>query len=155
MAELEDAPVSNAGGPCGRAGSSPAGSTKVCSGCRLERPAHLFAFRCKAKGLLASKCRACQKEYAARHYGLHKGLYIERARRRRAPERRRLREWIRAYKDARRCADCGGSFHHAALDFDHLDPGKKTGNVSRMVAATQSLRKIREEIAKCEMVCAN
>lgn len=50
------------------------------------------------------------------------------------------------------CADCGGSFHHAAFDFHHL--GDKDGSVSGLMN-TSSLDQVAAEAAKCELLCAN
>jgi hypothetical protein len=48
------------------------------------------------------------------------------------------------------CADCGGMFHYCQMDFDHVR-GEKLGGVSRM----NTKEAILEEVAKCEVVCAN
>jgi hypothetical protein len=51
------------------------------------------------------------------------------------------------------CADCGIRTS-VVLDFDHVR-GTKTQAVSRLVAAGCAEAGIAEEIAKCEVVCAN
>jgi len=50
------------------------------------------------------------------------------------------------------CIDCGYNEHAEALDFDHVK-GQKKFNVS--IISTRSLESLMEEIAKCEVVCAN
>ena len=50
------------------------------------------------------------------------------------------------------CLDCGLRFHHAAMDFDHVR-GVKINDVATLVSNGRS--GILEEIAKCELVCAN
>lgn len=61
--------------------------------------------------------------------------------------------WVDNYKITIGCADCGYKDHPAALDFDHL-PGSikirdiKSGQQLGWVA-------LQEEVAKCEVVCAN
>ncbi len=52
------------------------------------------------------------------------------------------------------CADCGGRFPKAAMDFDHRDPASKRYTVSRMLLRA-STEDIRTEAAKCDVVCAN
>ena len=52
------------------------------------------------------------------------------------------------------CADCGGSFPKAAMDFDHRDPATKKYSVSRMLLRA-SIEEIQAEAAKCDVVCAN
>lgn len=58
-----------------------------------------------------------------------------------------------AIKVARGCADCGYNAHPAALDFDHLPGFEKSMEVSKMY--TKPWHQIAEEMAKCEIVCAN
>lgn len=58
-----------------------------------------------------------------------------------------------AIKVARGCADCGYNAHPAALDFDHLPSFEKKMDVSKMYA--KPWHEITEEMAKCEVVCAN
>jgi hypothetical protein len=62
------------------------------------------------------------------------------------------RETILAAKD-KGCTDCGRWYPPYVLDFDHVR-GTKIDNIShaRFLSAP---RKLREEIAKCEVVCAN
>ena len=51
------------------------------------------------------------------------------------------------------CVDCGNTFPPCAMDFDHR--GNKLDSVSRLVSNGFSINKIMEEIAKCDLVCAN
>lgn len=67
---------------------------------------------------------------------------------------RELLEYVRQQKAGKPCVDCGHSFHHAAMDFDHIR-GEKFASVSQLAAYGYSIRSIDEEIAKCELVCAN
>lgn len=50
------------------------------------------------------------------------------------------------------CSDCGAFFHHTAMDFDHVR-GKKFKVVSAMWSYLWE--RVLEEIAKCDLVCAN
>lgn len=50
------------------------------------------------------------------------------------------------------CVDCGHD-DIRVLEFDHVR-GKKLANISRMVFQ-KSLEKVKQEIAKCEVRCAN
>lgn len=54
---------------------------------------------------------------------------------------------------AKPCMDCGGSFIAFAMDFDHVR-GEKIADISYMVVRRRPLAVIKEEIAKCELVCA-
>jgi hypothetical protein len=60
--------------------------------------------------------------------------------------------WIRDLLLVARCADCGvGDF--VAFDFDHV--GEKTGNVTKLARNGVSLARLRAEIERCQIVCAN
>lgn len=50
------------------------------------------------------------------------------------------------------CADCGERYPHFVMDFDHVR-GEKYMNVGQMKMA--KLERILEEVAKCDVVCAN
>jgi hypothetical protein len=50
------------------------------------------------------------------------------------------------------CVDCGGRFPPECMDFDHVR-GQKTKNIAAI--ATGSLERLLDEIAKCDLVCAN
>jgi hypothetical protein len=54
---------------------------------------------------------------------------------------------------AKPCRDCGVQYPPVAMDFDHVR-GQKVADLSTLVVGS-SLDRIREEIAKCEVVCAN
>jgi Zn finger protein HypA/HybF involved in hydrogenase expression len=52
------------------------------------------------------------------------------------------------------CADCGERFGFYAMDFDHRIPEDKTAEVPRLLGRVATARLL-EEIAKCDIVCAN
>lgn len=57
------------------------------------------------------------------------------------------------YLDDKQCVDCGYS-NSIALEFDHVSGGKTRG-VAETVLGGYSIKRIEEEISKCEIVCAN
>jgi predicted nucleic acid-binding Zn-ribbon protein len=66
---------------------------------------------------------------------------------------RARRDLIQEIKLQKGCVDCGFNAHPEALDFDHRDPTEKLRNVS--CVKTLSLKSLMDEIAKCDVVCAN
>lgn len=50
------------------------------------------------------------------------------------------------------CADCGVSYGPHVMDFDHVR-GEKEYNIGNM--QHYSLQRLLDEIAKCDLVCAN
>jgi hypothetical protein len=67
--------------------------------------------------------------------------------------RRKTLQDIVDLKESNPCVDCGEFYPYWVMEFDHIK-GEKNMNVSRIARSGGSL-KISEEIAKCELVCAN
>ena len=53
------------------------------------------------------------------------------------------------------CYDCGMEFPPWIMQFDHREGETKKGNISLMVRKSYYVEKIKEEIKKCDVVCAN
>ena len=66
--------------------------------------------------------------------------------------RERFRELLASIKSAP-CQDCGGRFHTAAMEFDHIDPKSKHFHIAGM--AGFSRERLLLEASKCDLVCAN
>lgn len=65
------------------------------------------------------------------------------------------REFIAELK-SHPCHDCGGKFHACAMDFDHLEGESKIDSISTLMRNMRvTLKRLKEEVAKCELVCAN
>jgi hypothetical protein len=67
--------------------------------------------------------------------------------------RRKLKEMAVGYKGGK-CMFCGYDTCTAALDFHHLDPKEKDFSLS-VRGLTRSWDRIKSEINKCVLVCAN
>jgi hypothetical protein len=65
----------------------------------------------------------------------------------------KIRAFVRNLKAGRPCKDCENIYPYFVMDFDHREG--KLFSVSQMVARKLSLKRILEEIAKCDLVCAN
>lgn len=87
-----------------------------------------------------------EKQYAREHYQKNKEKYLARA--------AALREWANELKRDIPCTGCGECFDPVVMDWHHRDPDTKTAAVAWMIrnAGRQS---IVEEIAKCDLYCAN
>lgn len=90
-----------------------------------------------------------KKEYQKRYYEAHKEEWATRQRER----RRTLAQWIRSIKVQRGCSKCSEN-HPSCLDFHHRDEAKEI-DISEMITNKYSEENILEEIAKCDVLCAN
>ena len=63
---------------------------------------------------------------------------------------------IAAIKQDAECMDCGvADLPDYCYDFDHRDPSTKKWAVGTMISHKRSTKMLLEEIAKCDIVCAN
>ncbi|WP_198665672.1 homing endonuclease associated repeat-containing protein [Haloprofundus halophilus] len=66
-----------------------------------------------------------------------------------------IRAWVFEYKAASDgCSNCS-EHHPACLDFHHLNPETKEKSISKMITYGYGKARLREEIEKCELLCAN
>ena len=72
----------------------------------------------------------------------------------RKAQRKENGEYLRKVKEASPCVDCKNYYHYYVMDYDHRDETTKKEDVSS-VANQLSLKMVKEEIAKCDLVCAN
>jgi hypothetical protein len=64
-----------------------------------------------------------------------------------------LKEYIAEYKSTHWCVVCGER-DPVVLQFDHVR-GVKEGNVADMVRRSVGLQRLKNEIDKCDVLCAN
>ncbi len=102
---------------------------------------------------MAYKNKEHRKAYWRAWYKENRADIIAHVKRHRNKRLAEIGSWINELK-SKPCADCKNTFHPVAMDFDHVK-GKKIQNVSRLIRDGYSLDKIKLEIAKCEVVCAN
>lgn len=136
---------------------------KVCERNRRHAAFQGYIHR-NGKEYFSRTCRECvskrlKKQYAAdpekfksksRERWRTKSGYYLRDRRDSVKERR---DFIQKVKSETACKDCDKRFHPVAMDFDHR--GDKTAGVAYMAQHGYSLERIKAEIAKCDVVCAN
>lgn len=127
--------------------------SKKCGCCSLIREDSDFNVKYRRGGLevLQSYCRDCQRATSAAHYQNNKDREKSRLainRKRRQAEVRLLLNELKDFP----CADCGNRYKPWQIDFDHVH-GTKMANIARMLTASDV--QIMDEVAKCEVVCAN
>lgn len=116
-----------------------------CGRCRRSLP--MSAFSRRGNGV-QSWCKECYRAYFQARGRLHVRQSLAAKRRRREV----AREFIDDYLRDRSCVDCGEP-DPAVLEFDHV--AEKRGEIGRMVAEGASVAWLREEVSRCEVVCAN
>jgi len=136
---------------------------KICTKCLVQKDLSNFDPRPNRPSKYDSHCKECKykvkiqwekdnKDHVSkRRTKLRKekpNIYIAMDQRRHD----KRRDFINKLKDVP-CMDCNGRFLSFVMHFDHRDPKTKIESISRMHSC--SLEMIKNEIAKCDIVCAN
>ena len=110
----------------------------------------------KEKGCSQSTVKYWLKKYGMKTYVPPKLSKEELDRRnveRVTKRRREIKEKAVNYKGGK-CCKCGYNKCIGALEFHHTEPGHKDFGISRN-GSTRSWKKVKKEIDKCILVCAN
>ena len=127
--------------------------TKKCPKCNRLLNESEFNWKIKNK-IRASYCQDCSRQYIRNHYKNNKKYYLEKARKRNILTRIKINEYIREYFKSHSCIDCGET-DILVLEFDHKDRNNKVSEINKMIRQRTSLKKVVEEISKCNVRCAN
>ena len=93
-----------------------------------------------------------QREASRRHYAKHRDKVIASAKKYSKIARDRTRAFINNYLKTNPCVDCGET-DIIVLEFDHIRD--KDFNLSDAARNGVGIKKLKDEIAKCEVRCAN
>ena len=129
---------------------------KTCTRCGQEKPPSYFAVKGKYKNRETKRqswCKECNRSYQRQHYLDNRETYIKNATSYTKKMREIAFEFTRQLKENTPCKDCNKSFHFSAMDFDHLED--KSFSIGDACSNGYSIERIKEEIAKCEIVCSN
>lgn len=130
---------------------------KKCSKCGLRK--QLKNFYRRKRGLRAGeyyeKCKECYKIRGRNYYTNNRERQLELAKKRKLRYIDERKEFLRKIKD-KPCLDCGKKYPAWIMDFDHRDEKDKVASISFLAfRKLVKFDKIKAEIAKCDLVCAN
>ncbi len=95
-----------------------------------------------------------QQEYMKKYNKKHYAENIDYYRDKNKQLRKDLKQTIKDIKKNGQCKYCGES-DSICLDFNHKNPKEKKFNISMAPNMRVTRKQLREEIEKCELVCAN
>ena len=123
--------------------------TKWCGRCERTRPLSAFSKNRRRADGLQSYCKPCKSRVDREWYERRGGTQRKRNRGYVARNARYVWDYLLRHP----CVDCGEG-NPVVLEFDHVR-GDKVNAVSNMVQRQFSIAALDEEIAKCEVRCAN
>jgi len=100
------------------------------------------------------KLSSYSKEYKRQWYQKNKEKCRRQHNKRKANRRKELKEWVTNYKYDHCCIKCGET-HPACLIFHHREREEKCYDVAAMIRDGLTLKRVKAEIAKCDLICAN
>ena len=127
--------------------------TKVCSKCKFPKPIDEFHKNRSKKDGHCNYCNVCWPIISKEQYRVNKQYYKDKAAIWKGSRREELVKLVLEAKSVP-CTDCGFPYPHYVLEFDHVR-GVKVSEISIMVVNSCSVEALKEEIKKCDVVCAN
>ncbi|HVI42711.1 MAG TPA: hypothetical protein VM577_18970 [Anaerovoracaceae bacterium] len=132
-------------------GSNPSCSTmKACCFCKVEKDETEFNKNSSKPDGLQTKCKLCSRAESKNYYASNP-KHREDLLKRNQKYKEEIQKYIISYLKEHPCVDCGET-DIVVLEFDHLHSKKE--NIVRLIVNC-SLSKIKEEIQKCAVRCAN
>lgn len=123
---------------------------KKCSCCKTLKDEVEYSKNAKRKDGLQTYCKACSKERAKTQYKSDTNGHREKTKLRKKEVRHRNRQVVWEYLKSHPCVDCGET-DPILLEFDHQRD--KVETVSVIAGNGSPVKKILDEIAKCEVRC--
>jgi 5-methylcytosine-specific restriction endonuclease McrA len=124
---------------------------KQCKDCKLEFELEDFPL---ANGKRLARCRPCKQTYDRRWWSENKERLNPNKNVMQLAKAERNRRFIYEYLHDKQCLRCGED-DSLVLEFDHIDRSTKSYNISDMTRTSYSIKRIEEEISKCQILCAN
>lgn len=125
---------------------------KICTKCKGSLNIDEFPIVNKKTKKRSSMCLMCKREYDREYHKKCAEKRNELKRITQLKNRLRNRKFIVDYLKANPCVDCGEN-DFIVLEFDHK--GDKKFNLADAARRGYSLKTIKREIEKCDVVCAN
>lgn len=130
-----------------------------CWKCKTDKEEDEFNWENKKLGKRKRICRSCMKVY---HQHWYRKSYKHSDSRKRSISQqgekiKRARYYVTNYLRTHPCVNCGDK-RLPVLDFDHIIKTEKYNRYTRisfLVKRGYSIHRIDEEIAKCQVLCAN
>lgn len=128
---------------------------KKCPKCKKIKQLTEFNKNKRCKDGLQKYCKICQSYYNRQYYANNKDSQSIRVKKNRELSRQKVYNFLKKYyNNDLKCAHCGES-DVRCLQFHHNDPIKKESYITTMCYQGYGIEKIKKELDKCVLLCAN
>jgi len=127
---------------------------KHCPDCKTEKDISFFRKNKSTKDGLQFLCKSCQSDRFKKYLVLNKKKHVALVTASKERRKRALRAFLVEHFTSNPCVDCGES-DIRVLEFDHKPNTEKCNGVARIACSGHSLKKLVQEIDKCDVRCKN
>jgi hypothetical protein len=129
--------------------------TKTCTKCQEEKSLDNFRNSQRSKDGKGNWCKPCFRQHEKDHWK-NNPERRQKTKDRQKVATQKLRTFVFSYLSEHHCEICEEN-DPIVLEFDHLDPTQKSFNISDATSGhtSKGLKTLKEEIAKCRVLCAN
>lgn len=124
----------------------------LCVKCKINKSPSFFNWKNKREGKRHTTCRECQKTVRRDWYERNREHAIAYSKQSASEIRNRNKAYVVEHLEAHPCEHCGEA-DPVVLEFHHLRD--KETEICRMVTNGVSIRRLDNEIKKCQVLCAN
>ncbi len=126
----------------------------TCSICHKDKQETEFNFRNLKSQTRYKHCKECQKNSRKTSYQQNRQYFLDYQKENYKTWRTNQRNFIRSFKEGKPCTDCGKTYPHYVMDFDHLPQFEKSFAIASE-GFYRSEEVLLQEFAKCDLVCSN
>lgn len=138
----------------------------TCRVCNIEKPIEEFAKHKRMKLGYDYICKKCNSEKSTKWANNNRERYLNRLKdwhkknkegvyQKQKNRNLEISKFIEDYKNDKSCSICGYNKCKKALHFHHVDEKEKEFNISESIRETTNIERIKKEIDKCIILCAN
>jgi len=124
---------------------------KTCSKCKTQKDDQYFSKRSESKDGLKPQCKDCDRIYSQNMDPEKRNKRHNISRKKRI---RKLQLKILEFLATQKCSHCSET-DPVVMEFDHLNPTTKEISVSEAIDRCFSWKRVKAEIDKCQILCAN
>jgi hypothetical protein len=126
---------------------------KYCPRCKVNKDLLEFGNNKRRKDGKQTWCKECDRGQKREWFHKNKEVQLARIKANDIKSSKRNQEFVFEYLSTHPCIDCGEA-NILTLDFDHVR-GDKIANICNLIRQPCSLKKIEDEILKCDVRCRN
>lgn len=128
--------------------------TIKCYDCKCDKIATEFNWKIKDKGIRSRRCKTCDSQKRKEFYSKNKDRTYKKIKERAKDRGLTIAHFIHNYFLNNPCKICGEK-NVLKLTFHHINSEDKLFNISEARNGSVSIKRLKEEISKCESLCAS